>query len=50
MGTETIRMTIRRLLVMVLVLALAAPLASCGRKGSPEPPPDSEYPRQYPAP
>jgi hypothetical protein len=37
---------------LVLALALAAPLAACGRKGDPEAPEgaDEKYPRQYPAP
>ena len=39
---------LRKLLVLVLVLAMAAPLGACGRKSSPQHPPDSEYPRQYP--
>ena len=39
----------RRLLILALVLALAAPLAACGRKGAPMPPEGSEYPRKYPA-
>jgi predicted small lipoprotein YifL len=38
-------------LVVVLALALALPLAACGRKGPPEPPDnaDPRYPRSYPA-
>jgi predicted small lipoprotein YifL len=40
---------IRKLLLIVLVLAMAAPLGACGRKGHLDTPPDSEYPRQYPA-
>lgn len=37
---------------LLLALALAAPLAACGRKGDPEPPEgaDEKFPRQYPAP
>jgi predicted small lipoprotein YifL len=37
-----------RLLVLALIIAMASPLAACGRKGSPERPDDSEYPRNYP--
>jgi predicted small lipoprotein YifL len=39
---------IRNILVIALVLGLVAPIAACGRKSSPQPPPDTEYPRQYP--
>ncbi len=39
---------LRRLILIVLVLAMAAPLGACGRKSSPALPPDSEYPRKYP--
>ena len=39
---------LRRLIFAVLVLALASPLAACGRKSAPEPPPDSERREQYP--
>ncbi|MCA3268352.1 MAG: hypothetical protein ING19_20005 [Azospirillum sp.] len=37
---------------LLLALALAAPLAACGRKGDPEAPEgaDERYPRRYPAP
>ena len=39
----------RRAIAFLLVLALSLPLlASCGRKGLPEPPEGSTYPRQYP--
>jgi predicted small lipoprotein YifL len=39
-----------RLLILLLVCALAAPLAACGKKGKLEPPPgeESQFPRQYP--
>ena len=40
---------LRRLLILALVLALAAPLAACGRKAAPAPPEGSDYPRKYPA-
>lgn len=40
----------RRLLSILLVaVAVAMPLAACGKKGGLEPPPDSEYPRKYPS-
>ncbi len=38
-----------RLIVLALVIALASPLAACGRKSSPERPEDSDYPRNYPS-
>lgn len=38
-----------RLLILVLVAALAWPLSGCGRKASPLPPEGSEYPRHYPS-
>lgn len=34
----------------VLVLAVSLLLAGCGKKGQPEAPGKSEYPRTYPAP
>lgn len=37
------------LLMAVLIVAIASPLAGCGRKSAPERPDDSEYPRSYPA-
>jgi predicted small lipoprotein YifL len=41
----------RAALVILLALALAAPLAGCGKKGPPQPPPgkESTYPRTYPS-
>ena len=40
-----------RLLVLLLALTLALPaLSACGRKGPPEPPEGTTYPRQYPNP
>jgi predicted small lipoprotein YifL len=38
----------RRLLIFLLVLAMAAPLAACGRKAPLVTPPGSDYPRKYP--
>ncbi|MGF1639454.1 MAG: hypothetical protein ACFCUO_00740 [Rhodospirillales bacterium] len=40
---------IRRLLVIVLVVGLASTAGACGRKGKPEHPPGSDFPRQYPS-
>jgi len=37
-----------RLMVLALILAIASPLAACGRKGAPERPEGSKYPRSYP--
>jgi len=41
---------IRRLIALLLLAALSSPLAGCGKKGDPEPPPGtkSDFPRQYP--
>ncbi|HJN23111.1 MAG TPA: lipoprotein [Rhodospirillales bacterium] len=39
---------IRKIAVAMLILALASPLAACGRKSSPERPDDSDHPWQYP--
>jgi len=38
----------RRFAVVMLALAVASPLAACGRKGKPVPPEGTVYPRQYP--
>ncbi len=38
----------RIVLILTLVAALAAPLGACGRKGNPEAPPGSVFPRTYP--
>jgi len=40
----------RALLALLLVFAVAAPLAACGKRGKLEPPPGaaSDYPRKYP--
>jgi predicted small lipoprotein YifL len=40
----------QRLLVLALIIAIASPLAACGRKGAPDRPDNSKYPRSYPAP
>ncbi len=44
-------MRIRTPIALILALALALPLAACGRKGPPESPEgaDPKYPRSYPA-
>ena len=43
------RITPRRITLSVLILSLA--LVGCGKKGSPQPPPDvpNTYPRPYPS-
>lgn len=38
----------RLLLVVLLALAVSAPLAACGKKGNLEPPEGSEHPKTYP--
>lgn len=38
----------RALLTLAVVVAVALPLAACGRKGRPVPPEDAVYPRMYP--
>lgn len=40
----------RYLILFLLVVALAAPLGACGKKGALDPPDgkQSEFPRQYP--
>jgi predicted small lipoprotein YifL len=42
----------RRLLTLLVLALVAGPLAACGKKGTPTPPPggDTHYPRSYPAP
>ena len=39
---------LKRMVILVLVVAMAWPLLACGRKSQPEPPPDNTYPRTYP--
>lgn len=40
-----------RLVTFALIaLVFIAPLAACGKKGSPERPPGSDFPRVYPNP
>jgi hypothetical protein len=40
---------IRKLMLIVLIIGLAASVGACGRKSKPEHPPGSDYPRQYPS-
>ncbi|MFT5438476.1 MAG: putative small lipoprotein YifL [Alphaproteobacteria bacterium] len=41
----------RYLMLLVMVLAVSLPLAACGKKGEPKPPPgtESDFPRKYPS-
>ena len=39
---------IRKWILAALILAMAASLSSCGRKGKPETPEGSRFPRTYP--
>ena len=41
---------ISRMVLLLLMCALTAPLSACGKKGPNEPPPgkESTYPKQYP--
>jgi predicted small lipoprotein YifL len=42
----------RRIVLALLLLAMALPLADCGRKGDVRPPPgeeQSDFPRRYPS-
>lgn len=39
----------RMLITLMFVAVLALAVSGCGRKGQPEPPPGSDYPRTYPA-
>lgn len=38
----------RTLITLILVAAMAVPLAACGRRGKPVVPEGSTYPRTYP--
>ena len=40
---------IRKLVLLALVLAIAVPVAGCGRKGALDAPEGTEYPREYPS-
>jgi predicted small lipoprotein YifL len=48
MTTQVLKL-FQSLMVLALILAIASPLAACGRKGSPDYPEDSKYPRNYPS-
>lgn len=39
----------RRAFLALVITALAAPLAACGRKNAPRQPEGSSFPRRYPA-
>jgi predicted small lipoprotein YifL len=39
----------RIVVILALIAALALPAAACGRKGKPEAPPGSDFPRTYPS-
>jgi len=39
----------RGMMVLLVVLGLGLTLSACGKKGTPEPPPGSTYPREYPS-
>ena len=41
----------RHLMILLMALAIALPIAACGKKGDPEPPPgtEGEFPRKYPS-
>lgn len=40
---------LRRLVVLLLIAVMASSVVGCGRKGAPEYPEGSDYPRKYPA-
>jgi len=39
----------RGLILVLVFLGLGLTLGACGKKGAPEPPPGSTYPREYPS-
>ncbi len=47
MTAHSIKM-LQRLIMLALIIAIASPLAACGRKASPKHPEGSEYPGVYP--
>ncbi|EKV32329.1 hypothetical protein C882_2407 [Caenispirillum salinarum AK4] len=49
MMTRHVKTIGRLAVVMLVVAAMAAPLAACGKRGSNEAPEDARYPRTYPA-
>lgn len=48
MQPSTVRRLVRLSAVLLIALAMAAPLAACGKKGANKPPEDATYPRTYP--
>jgi predicted small lipoprotein YifL len=42
--------TSRIVLILLLASIVVLPLAACGKKAAPLPPPGSTYPQRYPAP
>ncbi len=40
----------RKLVVALIAVMLALPLAGCGKKSSPEAPGEDKFPKQYPVP
>lgn len=52
MATERIGITRRAGTALLIAVALALPLAACGKKSPPKPPAGDQapYPQQYPAP
>lgn len=38
-----------RIAAMLMLLATLVAVGACGRKGDPEPPPGTDFPRTYPA-
>lgn len=42
------RTFVHLLLAGLIAVSLSLPLGACGKKGDPERPKDSDYPRQYP--
>ena len=40
----------RSLVVALIAVMLALPLAGCGKKSAPEAPGEDKFPKQYPAP
>ncbi len=39
----------RKIVLILAILVVAAPLGACGKKGSVKNPPDTTYPRKYPS-
>ena len=47
--TDRTSCLLARLLMLALIVAIALPVAACGRKASPDRPEDSKYPHSYPS-